>query len=343
MICSKCNQVAMDAVLCSVCKGYYHFACAGVAETTYRKMTNEKKVSWRCVSCRTGNNSAQVDSNVLAIENKPTPTNSGVTSFLVELQEGFAAVLKEIKELRADFSLVQSDLQACKDGIVTIDTKLNEVESRFSDLEDRVVIVEKKTDLVAKLQSDLNAATAVISTLQQDFDAREQYSRMNNIEISGLPFKKGENLISVLQNIYTVVGLNLETQFIDSIQRVRRFHTVDIGDNDCDHSSSTSNTREPAVIVKFTRRLYKDQLLSAVRARRGITTSSIGFNGPAVNLYLGDHLTPANKLLLKRARELKKDNKLTYLWIRDCKILARRTGISKVLVINKNFDFNKIN
>lgn len=343
MNCAKCRLVVTDGVNCSVCKGILHYGCAGIAETTYRKMTSDKKANWRCVSCRAGNNLA---TDVVPAETQhpqdpsSAPAASGASS--AELQQGFASILKEIHDFRDEFRLIKTDLVTCKDGIQEINTKLNEMESRVSFVEDSVSQMKEKTELVAKLQSDLNTATKMITTLQQEFDAREQYSRINNIEISGLPFKKGENLNSILHDMYTVVGLTFEAHHIDSIQRVRRFQTADDNEGGDNDRGRSSKNREPAVIVKFTRRIYKDQLLSAVRARKGITTSSIGLNGPALNLYLGDHLTPASKMLLKRARDLKRDNKLAYLWIRDCKILARKTETSKVMVINNNFDFNKI-
>lgn len=349
MICLKCELEVTDGVLCSDCKGSLHFGCAGLLETTHRKMTSEKKASWRCTTCRgvgniptpTNVKNAKVEKQSLPAKTNNTPTGSSESSVLTQLEQGFKSVLTEIKEFRADFGVLRADLQSCKDSVNNIETKLNEFEPRLSTAEDRLSLLEDKSTLLPRLQSDLDKATTIISTLQQECEAREQYSRINNVEISGLPFKKGENLISILENIYATVGLKLEVQNIDNVQRVRRFHTVPSeagGDNDFDRSS---NVREPAVIVKFTRRIYKDELLSAVRARRGITTSSIGLPGPAVNLYLGDHLTPASKMLLKQARELKKENKIAYLWIRDCKILARKTETSQVMVINKNFNFNK--
>lgn len=347
MICPKCRQIVTDAVICTACKGNYHFACAGLAETTYRKMPTERKASWRCIPCRTGVGSPVPGEDRTSQRSLQKPADSVVTDVSADLQHGIATVLGEIKELRGDLASVKSDLAACKNGIQNIEIKFNEMESRVSLAEDRLTQVEKKTDLVGKLQADLNSATAAISTLQQENDAREQYSRMNNVEISGLPFTKGENLVNILHDIYTVVGLTFKSEHIDCIHRVRRFQVAGSvrggGNGDHNDRDRSSDVRAPAIIVKFTRRIYKDELLSAVRARRGITTSSINLSGPAVNMYLGDHLTPASKLLLKRARELKRDNKLAYLWIRDCKILARRTDTSKVLVINKNFDFNKLN
>lgn len=101
--------------------------------------------------------------------------------------------------------------------------------------------------------------------------------------------------------------------------------------------------RPPAIIVKFTRRITKDQLLAAVRARRGLTTADIGLAGPATNIYVGDHLTPSNKLLLKQARQLKVDLNYSFLWIRDCKIFLRKNDKSKVIRVQNQSDLDKLN
>ncbi|KAI8429265.1 hypothetical protein MSG28_007771 [Choristoneura fumiferana] len=79
--------------------------------------------------------------------------------------------------------------------------------------------------------------------------------------------------------------------------------------------SVMENIRPPAIVVRFTQRRRKNELLAAVRARRGLTTSDIGLPGPAAAVYVGDHLTPVNKLLLKQARQLKLEHNYSYLWV----------------------------
>ncbi|VVC98524.1 unnamed protein product [Leptidea sinapis] len=328
MICIKCNENVTDAVLCSVCRGSLHYACAGLTEIGYRRMNSDKKAAWKCLTCR----------------NMPNPATT--PGSLNETQEGIAAVLKELRDFRSDFSSMKldinnlkSDIQACTKGIQIINNKFTELEIHFSDIEDRLTSLEKKCDEIPTLQSELVTMGTTVSTLQIQNDAREQYSRLNNIEISGLPFKKGESLLNILSKLFTVVGLKMDENSIDYIQRVRRY-VAGSGNSNEANTTNTSNT--PAVIVKFTRRIYKDQLLSAVRARRGLVTSSLGLDGPANNIYVGDHLTPTNKLMLKRARQLKKDGKIAYVWVRDCKILVRKTETSKVTLINRNLDLDKI-
>lgn len=149
------------------------------------------------------------------------------------------------------------------------------------------------------------------------------------------------------------VGISIDDKDVDSIQRVRRYVRASeggdaaangtvVGAPDQRPGGAAAKAREPAIVVRFARRRVKDQLLAAVRARRGLTTADIDISGPAENIYLSDHLTPPNKLLLKRARELKKELDYSYLWIRDCKIFMRKNEGSKVVLINSNTDLLKL-
>lgn len=167
----------------------------------------------------------------------------------------------------------------------------------------------------------------MIDALQCDKEKSERFSRLNNIEIPGVPVTSGENLHSILNLIR--VKVSLEERDVDRIHQVRRFEAA-AGKVACQQQPS----RHPAIIVRFTRQVCKDRVLAAMRA--------LGLPGASSNIYLGDHLTPASKLLLRRARELKTDFGYQYLWIRDGKILMRTSDKSKVILISKSNDLEKI-
>ncbi|KAI8423187.1 hypothetical protein MSG28_014232 [Choristoneura fumiferana] len=193
----------------------------------------------------------------------------------------------------------------------------SQVKTSLSEFENRITLTEKKVATMTTLSKSLDEAHETIKRLVTENDSNKQFSMMNNLEISGIPYAKGENLLTVLRNISTKVGYSLGDSDVDVIHRVRRFHS--------DQSETQKNNRPPAVIVRFTQRRRKNELLAAVRARRGLTTADIGLPGPAATVYVGDHLTPANKLLLKQARQLRLQHNYTFLWIRDCKIFIRKT------------------
>ncbi|XP_063373051.1 uncharacterized protein LOC134661078 [Cydia amplana] len=324
MKCKTCSETVIDGVDCGSCRGQFHFGCIGIVETAYRKMNMDRRAGIRCQKCRAG------------------PDNS----------QDISTILEELRGFRAEFGAARSDIERISNSVDSLNAKWNEMESRFSSLEDRVIALESSAKVVSKLQSELATSSQTIHNLQNELHVRDQNARINNVEISGIPYKKGENLLMILDTIYKKVGVHLEANEVDSIHRVRRFVSRNTGQVDTNSEgdaagersvgSNATEPRPPAIIVKFTRRLCKDQLLAAVRARRGLTTTDIGTEGPARAIFISDHLTPANKLLLKRARERKAELQYAYLWTRDCKILMRKTDTSKIVAINNDSDLLKL-
>lgn len=318
MKCTKCGDTATDAVTCGLCQSILHFGCAGVTEKTYSRMGPEKKQAWRCLQCRGG--------NVL------TPTAAAGAAAEPTLLD----VLREIKAFRSEFSSMQDSLNAVKCDVHNTSQAVIGITSKIESIENQISSLPAMQDELNLVQQDLLDTNKVITELKDDNNAREQFSRLNNIEISGVPVTKSENLNNILQNICIKVGFNLMNTDVDTIHRVRRFNVTTSKDK------GTGDARPPAIIVRFTQRRRKDELLAAARVRKSLSTSDIGIGGEPAPLYLNDHLTPANKMLLRRAREAKSQFNYSYLWVRDCKIMMRKNDTSKFIHIAKESDLCKI-
>lgn len=72
--CSEKLPPENDFVSCGECKGKYHYGCAGMRETVWRKYNLEAKAAWRCVICKTKTTSDNAD----LIANKDTSTPDGL-------------------------------------------------------------------------------------------------------------------------------------------------------------------------------------------------------------------------------------------------------------------------
>ncbi|KAL4704360.1 hypothetical protein ACJJTC_010745 [Scirpophaga incertulas] len=268
--CDMCGIAVTDHVKCGQCGNMLHFKCAGIAETTYRKLGPEKKANWRCLSCR----------------NTHSSNNDSALS----------EILLEIKALRKDFCLLKSDFVTVKVDVRNISQEVKDLTSKWT----------------------------------FDGGTRDQLSRLNNLEISGIPISKGENLNTILHTVCNKAGFTLKETDIDTIHRVRRFSSG--------NDTKQRDSRPPAIIVSFTQRRRKDELLACVRARRGLSTTDVDLPGAPLPIYLSDHLTPAKKILLKLARELKNELGYSYLWVRDCKIMMRKNDTSKFIRITNEND-----
>lgn len=257
------------------------------------------------------------------------------------IKEDLAAFRKEMMSILTSSSNIHNEnLQSMRRDIVAdIKVEINSVKelaekmskeqdrmkSELTELNNRILSVEEQGTSFSAAADSVNKVKETIEGLVAENNSLKQFALLNNIEISGVPLTKGENLNTIFRNICSKVGYTLLDTDVDTIHRVRRFQAL--------HSNSQTNIRPPAIIVKFTQRRRKDELLAAVRARRGLTTADIELSGPASTLYLSDHLTPSNKLLLKLARQFKTEHDYQYLWTRDCKIFLRKNEKCKVIHI----------
>lgn len=184
------------------------------------------------------------------------------------------------------------------------------------------------------LENKILTADKAITDVTAQLLYKEQLSRMNNLELSGIPQSKSENLVNILHTISTKVGISISPSDIDHIHRVRRYPSQN---RSADVPSQVAN-----IIVRFTRPQKKYEMLSAVKARRGITTVDLNFDGPALPIYINEHLAPHNKMLYNQARRLGKDCGYAYIWLKECKIFLRKNDSSKPIFIANECDLSKI-
>ncbi|KAL4703189.1 hypothetical protein ACJJTC_004865 [Scirpophaga incertulas] len=96
------------------------------------------------------------------------------------------------------------------------------------------------------------------------------------------------------------------------------------------------------IIVRFTQRSKKNDLLAAVRARRGLYTSDLDIDGPASVVFVNDHLAPYNKILYSQVRAMGRSKGYKYIWINDCNIFLRKNDTSKAIHISNSDDLSKV-
>ncbi|KAJ2937722.1 hypothetical protein O0L34_g17867 [Tuta absoluta] len=112
---------------------------------------------------------------------------------------------------------MQSGLDQANSGITGIDSKILTIETRLDGLETRFSVVETNNKLLPTLEINLKKLESGFEAMQQNERQRDQFCRLNNVEISGVPQKHGENLVSILSSITATVGFQLRDTDIDTI------------------------------------------------------------------------------------------------------------------------------
>lgn len=317
MQCANCNEEFNDGVTCSVCSSHLDFGCAGIMETTWRRYNPEKRSNWKCQSCRAPSPAASTTGTLA-----PTPatgTSSGpVTLDLImkELQT-VKRQMAGVSSLKDDMRTIKQELSELKDSCAYACDKMDEISARLSNVESRVSSLEKLRDTVSCLQKELDMT-------KNNLSAHEQRTRLNNIEIKGVPVKKDENLFSVFEKICSKVNHPVPKPQINYISRVPMY-----------------NSKEKLIIVSFINRYTKEDYLSVARAEK-LTAEDIGFKGASGRLYINDHLSSEQKKLLTLTKSTAQAKNYRFVWVKHGKIHVRRDDSSKVLVIRHENDLNKL-
>lgn len=179
-----------------------------------------------------------------------------------------------------------------------------------------VRFMSKELDTMKLKQEELVTSNKALLSRNEALEKRvadlEQYSRMNNVEIKGIPTSQGEDCGAILKRIGDAIELPILTTDIDTAHRV------------------ASRSNEKSIIARFCSRDKKNEFIRKARRAR-LRTDHIGFTGGTnMPIYVNDHLTIDNKKVFSKALALKKENKWKYLWTENCQIKARKTDDSRV-------------
>ncbi|XP_028170985.1 uncharacterized protein LOC114360465 [Ostrinia furnacalis] len=343
--CATCKDTVGHGPQCSVCKGNYHFNCAGISERGFSRLGSGRD-SWICPACRDTNGSQLQDispspsasstplasqrlSSGLPIDraSSPRPVSPGQQSQDSILQDILAKVTSLEKRFIA-FQTMESDVKQLKEDISdlksSINTNIDGMSQRVSQIEDRLVPLEK-------VKSEMEELETVIRDLVESNSRNDQWVRRSNIQLNGIPYKNGENLISTVKRLAQLCDfpLNVDTD-IDFVTRVAL-------KNDVDNKSKTK-----PVILKLQSRYKKDDFLAALRKLKSIRASDLGFSGSESRVFANDHLSAKNKYLLQQAKMKAKEKNYLYCWVRNCTVMVRRNEKSPVIHITSDNDLKKI-
>lgn len=305
MKCLICFVDFTDGVQCSICRNHLDFGCAMISETTWRKYGADKKSQWRCPSCRAPSPLSLAPSDTASFDSimKELQVMKRQLSGLPGLSEDMRAIKQELSELRGTCDYTSQ--------------KLDELGGRLTNVENRVTNLEKLQDTVHSLQNEVSKAKLELS-------AQEQRSRLNNIEIKGVPIKKDENLFSIVEAIGKKVNYVVPKTQINYISRV-----------------PMHNSKEKLIIVSFINRYIKEDFIGAARTEK-LTTTDMGFSGPSNRVFINDHLNADQKKLLTLTKATVQNKNYKFVWVKHGKIHVRQNESSKVIVIRNENDLNRI-
>ncbi|CAK1580179.1 unnamed protein product [Parnassius mnemosyne] len=333
MDCKTCFVIVNeeDLINCSACRGSYHYACIGLKELDFKKMLPMNKIKWKWPSCKSGKKKDNKNSpNTPRLECSSSQSQSMINidaNAIMEHFDGrFSALQSAIDSLKSD---VNDKLTGLSATVNSWETKMNGFASLIALINEQISDLKEEND---KLRQDLDHIRSKVRDISDCNDRNDQWVRRSNIQINGVPEKKGENLLSLVKS------LAQKCNFIINIDSDVDFVTRVAVKNDADNK-----TPKP-IILKMHSRYKKDDFLSLLRKLKNCTASDIGITGAqsGYKIFFNDHLSAKNKHLLKQAKRLAKEKGYVYCWVRNCSIMVRRSDQSPIIHITSERSLNKI-
>lgn len=262
--------------------------------------------------------------NVTKIDSKDTLTMSDLQLFIKDQISGLK------KDLESTFkNLISAEIKAIRDEVRDIASSMTFMNKDLEEIKKIINEHEKNLQSCTTVAADLVSTNNLIEKIEFDNNLRDQWARRSNVEICGVPVKKDENLFKVIEKISTHINypINPATD-IDFVTRVA--------------PRNKESTKTKVIIVRFMSRYKKDDFVACARKFKKMKASDVGFEGSDSIIYFNDHLTTANKTLLHHAKSLANEHQYSYVWVKNCSIMVRRSDLSPIIHIKSASDLNKI-
>ncbi|CAK1600735.1 unnamed protein product [Parnassius mnemosyne] len=318
--CHRCKIEARDGVQCSLCLKQYDFPCAGITEIGFRKL-GDRKATWKCNACKNASSGSPAPGRSTSCAPSDLDGIRGELRGLSEQMSSMPKLLDSVKNIQADLAdlkTIKCELSVVKDSLDYVHASVDKLIARIAEVDREIQTLQKTKEDVFRLEQRLQKLEAV-------FNDGEQRSRLNNIEIKGVPITNTENLFTIISKIATKIDINISDNNINYIARV----------------PSRNNKNNKNIIVSMHNRYLRDNFVAAARKCKSLTPLDIGLNG-SNRIFINDHLTLENKMLLNKTKSLAKERDFSYVWVKNCKILVRKSTTSPVLIIKTESDLRKI-
>ncbi|XP_069355159.1 uncharacterized protein [Maniola hyperantus] len=358
--CEGCSKLYKDGsgLICAKCNKNYHVKCLNMATAQYNRLKH--KSSWNCPACpvkdgrhddtpvkssvdATEESSSSANSEMQEISadpqncDTPTPTHTILSSPIGDCQPSDLsqnALLHNISLQISQLQMQMSSIQIIKNDLCSLKTDISELKNSLSakveDLENRMSDAELKLSQMSDLQSEVDELKSKVASMMESNLKNDQWVRRSNIQINGIPSRKDEDLIKVIKDLADMSGYSLDTsRDIDFVTRIAIRNDVD-----------TSYPKP--IILKLLSRYKKDDFLSCLRRLKDLKASDVGFPGNQARIYINDHLSSYNKMLLQKAKALAKEKKYDYCWVRNCTVMVRQNEKSKIIHITSEESLKKI-
>lgn len=303
VVCGRCGDEVTEAIQCSSCSSHFDFPCSGITEVGYRKL-GERQATWRCANCK---NAGRASVQALPSTTSPAVPPPVTLETIMRELSGMRQELAPLSNLASEVQLLRQEL---------IGLKL---------LPERVQALDERLAAVEAVHEENFSIKSVVAKLEDGHQDIDQWLRSNNVEIKGVPMRDRENLFNIIHNIGEKISYPIDKNQINFVHRVP--------------SNISSNKN---IIVSFLHRYAKEDFIAAARSSKDpLLPQHIGISGSG-RIFVNDHLTIKNKMLLSQTKSLAKEQNFQFVWVKHMKIFVKKDPTSKSFIISSVRDLQKL-
>lgn len=285
-------------LVCNDCTTEFHAACLKFSKADLDCLSADGLV-WRCTNCAQKRRKSM--------------------RFDLEASEGSLTledIMLIVKEVRDG---IKNCERGFNDSFGVIDNKLEESNKMLKEQTEKY---NKMCEIVENVLKENGELKKKVKGLEDKIEEMEQYSRSNCVEIHGVPFSPSEDVVSIVKEVGKAMDMSVSDGMIDACHR--------LGVSRQGHTTS-------GIIVKFVRRLDKEEFLRRRRVKRTLSTRHIG-GADDKPIYINESLSPARRRLHALARNFQRSNNFKFLWVRNGKIFLRKEENAPVKVVMRQED-----
>lgn len=291
-ICLKAIKANSAKLQCCECNCDFHGSCLKLSKPDVDYLTSDGMV-WRCKKC------AEARRQSLRFEST--------------MQEGKVSlddIMKKINEIAENQKVQEQNFNKSNELLS------QKIEENTKHVKDQTDSLARCLEVIDKLVSENKQLSKKVEEFERRIDEMEQYSRSNAVEIHGVPLLPNESVVGIVKDVGKAMDMQVTDSMIDACHRLG--------------SKSGPNNPPTGIIVKFVRRLDKEEFLRNRRVKRNLSTRHMGMAMDQA-VYVNEALTPARRRLLAAARQLRRDKNFRHLWVRGGKIFLRKEDGSTVM------------
>ncbi|XP_046667067.1 uncharacterized protein LOC124358876 [Homalodisca vitripennis] len=245
-VCIKSSSDKNDVKCVGVCGFVFHADC--IKDDLEAKRTRSTR-DYKCKDCRG-------DSFQNIVTSGSSSADVLTKDFLIQVIEGFKKdVFTEMNSFKSEMTDLSASVQFVSDKIDASNKLMEHITLQFAELKKENELLKTKNESLTKEVLDLRDRMRNL----------EQYTRVNNVEVSGLPSTREESVKDLVKDVGAAIGVQVQESDVTIAHRV----------------PSYGLNRDPALIIQFTDRERKAEWLNAYRKKRSLVAREVNQRFPA--------------------------------------------------------------